>query len=264
MILTYKDLGTNGRLGNQLFQIASTIGIGKKNNYEYFFPEWICKYSKKNYSDFFEKKIPILKQVINPINLKEKNFHFSEINLDMKNNYNLIGYFQSEKYFIDYKKEIREYFTLKQDLVEKLKEKFKNILSNSCSLHIRRGDYLNLQEFHPVLDLEYYNSAIKKIYNSDTKNINFLIFSDDLDWCKNNIKIESKTLNFIKQNDEILDLFLMSFCENNIIANSSFSWWGAWLNENENKKIVAPKKWFGDNYIQNNTKDLYCDKWIVN
>ena len=176
----------------------------------------------------------------------------------------MIGYFQSEKYFIDYKKEIREYFTLKQDLVKKLKEKFKNILSNSCSLHIRRGDYLNLQEFHPVLDLEYYNSAIKKIYNSSTKNINFLIFSDDLDWCKNNIRIESKTLNFIKQNDEILDLFLMSFCENNIIANSSFSWWGAWLNENENKKIVTPKKWFGDNYTQNNTKDLYCDKWIVN
>jgi 5'(3')-deoxyribonucleotidase len=93
------------------------------------------------------------------------------------------------------------------------------------------------------------------------KNSIFLIFSDDIEWCKENFPNISDKFIFIEGNKDYEDLYIMSKCKNNIISNSTFSWWGAWLNQNENKKVVAPLKWFGSS-INHNTKDLYCDGWI--
>lgn len=262
-MLTYINIGKFGRLGNQMFQIASTIGIAKKNNTEFSFPDWNCYYTKKNYNSFFSNSLP---KLINssPINtIQETGFNYNEIRIPTDNKlYNLSGYFQSEKYFKDYRDIIINYFSLKPEIEDTIFTKYGSILNNSCSVHIRRGDYLGQQNLHPVQTIEYYNNAIQKIYDNDLNNIkdvNFLVFSDDINWCKNNIKLPN--IHYIENNLDIIDLYLMSKCDNNIIANSSFSWWGAWLNRNKNKKVIAPKKWFGQS-LNHNTSDLIPDEWI--
>jgi hypothetical protein len=140
----------------------------------------------------------------------------------------------------------------------KLLDMYGEILNkDTCSIHIRRGDYVGLPNHHPTQLISYYEDAIKII--GDNKH--FVFFSDDIKWCEENFKfVENKT--FISNNTDYEDMYLMSMCKNNIIANSTFSWWGAWLNNNETKQVIAPLKWFGTYYSHFNTKDLYCDKWI--
>lgn len=262
-MLTYINIGKFGRLGNQMFQVASTIGTAKKNGVPYSFPDWDCMYTRKNYDSFFSNRLPNLVQKTSVTFINENGFNYNDIKVPNDNKvYSLSGYFQSEKYFKNYREDIINYFSLNPDLENIILSKYGNILNNSCSIHIRRGDYLGQQNFHPIQSIDYYNNAIKELYGQDfevIKNINFLIFSDDINWCKNNIKLPN--IHFIENNIDVIDLYLMSKCENNIIANSSFSWWGAWLNNNKNKKVVAPKKWFGS-ALNHNTSDLIPDEWI--
>ena len=114
---------------------------------------------------------------------------------------------------------------------------------------------MNLPNHHPACNLGYYKEAIKLM------DVNkFIVFSDDMSWCKENFVGDEFI--FMENNSDYIDLWLMSLCDNNIIANSSFSWWGAWLNQNPNKKVIAPKKWFGP-AINHNTKDLIPESWII-
>jgi hypothetical protein len=137
--------------------------------------------------------------------------------------------------------------------------------TNSVSLHIRRGDYIkNLETYnkHGLIDLYYYYKAINYI-KEHVYNPTFFIFSDDITWAKENLNIELPVY-FIDFNDQTRnyeDLRLMKNCKYNIIANSSFSWWGAWLNDFSNKIVIAPKKWFNDDTI--NTYDLTPLDWIL-
>jgi hypothetical protein len=126
----------------------------------------------------------------------------------------------------------------------------------TCSIHVRRGDYVKLAQHHPPLELEYYNRAMALI-DSDY----YLVFSDDIKWCKNNIVGEN--LIYVTNTRDYIDLIMMTLCDNNIIANSSFSWWGAWLNTTPNAKVIAPKKWFGEAKSGINTNDMIPDKWMV-
>ena len=126
---------------------------------------------------------------------------------------------------------------------------------NTVSLHIRRGDYLKQQHNHPVQSLEFYNKALELIGDYE----NLLIFSDDIDWCEKNLNYSNMT--FVKGLTDIENIWLMSMCQHNIMANSSFSWWGAWLNNNPNKIVVSPKLWFGNN-LKLNTKDIIPKDWI--
>jgi hypothetical protein len=171
----------------------------------------------------------------------------------------LNGYFQSEKYFVDVREDILNLFEIDEDTKSYLSNKYSNLLSgNTCSIHIRRGDYLNLPNFHPTQDISYYMDGCNIIGNE----ANYLIFSDDIEWCYKNFNfIKNRT--FISGNTDYQDLYLMSMCNNNIIANSTFSWWGAWLNKNKNKIVVSPKKWFGSENNQYNTDDLYCEGWLI-
>jgi hypothetical protein len=102
---------------------------------------------------------------------------------------------------------------------------------------------------------------MKAIKHMDQDSV-FLIFSDDIYWCKQNFPDLPEKFVFIDENKDYEELFLMSKCKNNIICNSTFSWWGAWLNKNDQKKVVAPAKWFGSAYDHYNTNDLYCENWI--
>lgn len=252
-LVTFDKLGTNGRLGNQLFQIAVTIATAKKNNVNAIFPKWFCGYTNKDFSLFFENQIKQEFGINAPNIHQEGSFTYSPIQ------YNkglcLRGYYQSEKYFEDFKDDIKFYFKPKKSIIDRLEKKYKKILNgNTCSIHIRRGDYVD-NSFHYVCDLNYYNRAIDRIKEMSKIN-RFLIFSDDIEWCKLNFIGEE--FNFIEGNRDIEDLFLMTLCKNHIISNSSFSWWGSWLCENNDKIIIAPNRWFTE---KNSTdyKDVYTN-----
>ena len=165
------------------------------------------------------------------------------------------GFFQSEKYFMEYRDEILSQFTPPEQISDFLNS-YSNILSdNTLSLHVRRGDYLKLPLHHPSPPLEYYQNAILEMEPFD----HCLVFSDDLAWCRENFKDDRFI--FVNEKD-YFELFLMSKCNNHIISNSSFSWWGAWFNPNEDKKVVAPRIWVGEK-IRDDTKDVHCEGWIV-
>lgn len=180
-----------------------------------------------------------------------------------KDNTYLDGFWQSEKYFSAIRPQLLKELTIREVLPEALNvylQQIKN--SNSVSLHVRRGDYVNNQtvnSFHGTMDLSYYENALNSIkakYSVDK----LFIFSDDIVWCKQNMKFSIDTI-FVEFESAVagsMEMMLMSNCKHNIIANSSFSWWAAWLNQNNEKMVVAPKKWF----INIDNPDIYPQTWI--
>lgn len=165
---------------------------------------------------------------------------------EIKNGTLIEGYFQSEKYFKNISEEIRSDFSLSAQ-TEPLSEEYLNEIKNgnTVSLHVRRGDYLSRPDaaaYHGALDLDYYKEAIKVI-SEKIKQPHFVVFSDDLEWCRETLPLPADTI-FVAGQKAYQDLLLMSHCQNHIIANSSFSWWGAWLNPNPNKIVIGPRHWF--------------------
>lgn len=196
---------------------------------------------KDNYLLFkYRKKIGLLKK---SHLMEEKNFFYDENLFNKKNGY-FQGYWQSYKYFEKIKKKLLKDFKFEVELNEKNKKILKKIKNfNSCSIHVRRGDYLNHPSFGGICEKEYYLKSIKKI-KEIYPSIQFFIFSNDIKWCKENLKLnEAHYIDWNIGKESYLDMYLMSQCKNNIIANSSFSWWGAWLNNNTDKCVIAPKKW---------------------
>lgn len=274
-MISYKKIGHFGRLGNQMFQFASTYGIAKKLEYDVAFPiENITNPNVEDFKDGVTRKVyfdipkifDLDQSILIPIDdiktqyeVQEPYFHFSEDLFRIPDNCNLSGYYQSEKYFDHCKNDIRKLFTFKQDITESSKSKFLDFEYETVGIHLRVGDYIGLQDHHPVCEPEYYGNAIKHFLD---KNYYFLIFSDNIEYSKN-IFGESENIVYIEGNTQEVDMCMLSMCNHNIIANSSFSWWAAWLNSNPNKKVVAPKKWFGPAYYFHNTKDLYPNNWII-
>jgi len=195
---------------------------------------------------------------------REKEFCFDEKVLGLGKNVYLKGYFQSEKYFLPAKDIIKADFTFKNEVIKNLKElstSFKN--ANAVAVHIRRGDFdkdLITSGYHGTLSPDHYNSAIELI-KAKIPSPTFYFFSDDINWVKENLPLPGAQFvsgNITKNHFE--DLYLMSQCKHNIIANSSFSWWGAWLNDNPDKMVIAPKKWF--NKGPKDTQDLIPEGWL--
>jgi hypothetical protein len=178
------------------------------------------------------------KNIKNKVSFKTIKLPFHYIKIKPEKNICYDGFFQSEKFFKHRELEIRHLFEPSNKIVEYIKSKYSFLLnSDVTSIHVRRGDYLKLSHIHPPLAMDYFYNAINLIGNKST----FLIFSDDIKWCKETFKGD----NFIFSNEkDYVELFMMSYCKNNIMANSSFSWWGSWLNKNPNKKVIAPKLWF--------------------
>lgn len=234
-MITFSQLGKLGRLGNQLFQISATIALALRNEDKYCFPQW--EYEKDfNLNDCFSN-IAVTKSY------QEPSFVYSPV--PYSQNLDLVGYFQSEKYFEDYKYLILSLLTPKVGF---------GIYHGTTSIHVRRGDYLNLQGCYEQLDIDYYSRAMNAVPSKQ-----YLVFSDDIQWCKRHFP--SNNVTFMEGNSPVIDLCHMLACANNIIANSSFSWWGAYLNKNPSKKIIAPSKWFGPK-LTHDTKDLLPENWI--
>jgi len=249
-----------GGLANQIFQWA----YAKSLEIDYKVPMMldISYYYKDNGTDtkrsFCLDKFPNLKFNLfagneSFINVSDDSF-FRELKIDTNYNYYLSGFWQSDEYFKNNRIEILKELLPTESTKKELFNLYPSLNSNTTSIHIRRTDYLNSNGYHPVQTIEYYEKAIELVGSYD----NLLIFSDDISWCKNNL--DFRNMIFIEGNDDIIDLWLMSLCKNNIIANSSFSWWGAYLNLNKNKKVIAPSQWYGHFTGKKNTLP---EDWII-
>ncbi|WP_256006479.1 alpha-1,2-fucosyltransferase [Pedobacter deserti] len=200
---------------------------------------------------------------------KEKYYHFNPAVLDSADQFIILkGYWHSEKYFAGIEHIIRDELkftkvTGQQFAIYKSEVEKSPI---SVSVHVRRGDYVHHPEFSKTfgfIGLEYYDSAIAEI-EERYPDARYFVFTDDPAWVKVNLKLKPNTV-YVENNGpdaDIDDLHLMSLCAHNIIANSSFSWWGAWLNNNSQKIVIAPKKWF-KNQPEWDTKDLLPDSWLA-
>jgi hypothetical protein len=257
-----------GGLGNMLFQMAATKSLSIDMSVSLSFPNLQDQLKYLNDDVIHNNKIKHtfeynlifgkynFEKPKDNITLIEYPFHYQYIKLP-DNDVMIDGFFQSEKYFKHNRSHILEMFKIPDTLSNIIYSKYSHILSKRLtSVHIRRGDYLKFPNHHPTQSLDYYLSGmnILKEYTDV-----FLIFSDDIEWCKANIKGDD--IIYIEDEKDYIEIYLMSLCNNNIISNSSFSWWGAWLNENENKKIIGPKLWFG-NAIQFISDDIIPDDWI--
>jgi len=277
-MISFKKIGAFGRLGNQMFQFASTVGIANATGKDYAFPKENTEVpSVEDFKDgvtrqvYFDlpKYFPRVKHTLAPVKeintsyqAKEPHFHFCPELLSIPDHTDLLGYYQTEKYFEHCSSLIRSYFQFDPIIETEAKNKFPAFPMDIeyVSIHVRRGDYVGLQQFHPVMSVSYYFDALTEFMEG---NYCFLIFSDDIPRSKD-LFVEQDNIVYIEGNDPAVDMCMMSMCEHNIIANSSFSWWPAWLNKNPNKKVVAPKNWFGPAYEGvHNTKDLYPKSWIV-
>ena len=247
--VTFSKLGSYGHLGNQLFQFSLLYSYSKVKNKNIKFLN-----DNKNSMLFkcFDIKCDInfLDNIIINSTYTERKFSYDS-EVWNKNVDNFIGYFQSEKYFKN-NEELKNIFSFKTK---------SDALNDHVFIHVRRGDYLKYPNIHPVCSEDYYSNSIDLIKNKYGSSVKFTVFSDNI--------IETQTYNCFKQNNiefsndsSFISLYKMTTCMSGIIANSSFSWWGAWLMVNINKTIIAPKNWFGSSGPKD-TQDLYCSDWIV-
>lgn len=248
-----------GGLGNLMFQTSSAYSVATDNDDNSIFD---TSNSVKVHHHVTEYGNNILRKLVygpTTVDNHHNEPHFNYAPVIYKPNLKLNGYYQSEKYFHHNRDGILNLFSIDDVSQKYIDEKYGHVLGsgNTCSIHVRRGNYVGLSNIHPPCGLGYYHEAIKRL-PSDTV---FLVFSDDLSWCRENLNFGNPT-HFIEGNPDYIDMWLMSLCDNNITANSSFSWWGAWLNQNPNKKVISPKIWFGPS-VQHNTQDLIPESWIT-
>lgn len=277
-MITYNKIGHWGRMGNQMFQFAATVGIARKASQDFAFPKENTEVpSVEDFKDgvrrevYFDlpKYFPNVERTLAPLEqiqtyhiAQEPYFHFCPDLFTVPDQTNLMGYFQTEKYFEHCSDLILGYFQFDKNIKTQAKNNFPSFPTKVeyVSIHLRRGDYAGLQQFHPVMDADYYFDAMTQFMDGDYC---FLIFSDDIQYAKE-LFGEQENIVYVEGNDQAVDMCMMTMCDHNVIANSSFSWWGAWLNDSINKKVVAPKRWFGPAYKGvHDTKDLYPQSWIV-
>jgi len=272
MTIGYNFLGSNGRFGNQMFQYAGLRGISANRGFNWIIPR-PDNYGDSNYGLFDCFEMSSVKEenfgILNAKSIQTGQFHFNKKFFDnCPDNANLHDYFQSEKYFKNVEEIIRKDYTFKKEIFEPCKEIISE-LENPIFLHVRRGDYVNHQHVHPLCSLEYYQNALEHF----DKDCTVLVFSDDVEWCKDQKLFNSDRFMISEYNEKYsqtsetkdgrinslipyFDLCMMTLCSGGIIANSSMSWWGAWLIKNKSKKIIAPKIWFSENYIESNNFDM--------
>lgn len=250
-MISFSRLGNHGRIGNQLFQVAATISIAERNNAQYSFPAW-------QYADYFETNLPASHSFYGK-QIKESNFHYDEYNLSPGQDYDLLGYFQSEKYF---RKNVKEVFKFNTKFLQTVKEKLPNNGKKNIAIHIRRGDYQKepYRNLYYQLPVTYFIDSLLQI--EDWQDYNLVIFSDDLAYCKLHFECAGA---YFPELNEIETLAAGTFCEHFIISNSTFGWWLAYLGEKGNSKVIHPGHYFtGRLAEENDIKDFWPERWTEN
>ena len=259
-MIGFNALGKLGRLGNQMFQFAALKGIARNRGVQFCVPP---SEQKDEWNDH-QLLIPFKLKNTSPLNVQyidfgrptvaEGCFHFNEkVFNECPDWVSLQGFFQTEKYFKHIEDEIKGDFTFNDDILGPSLNAIEN-LDSPISLHVRRTDYTTNPN-HTALSLEYYQKALSAFPTGQV-----IVFSDDPKWCfEQNIFKDDRFL--ISENtNQYVDMCLMTLCKRHIIANSSFSWWGAWLSKSEH--VIAPSGWFeGSNNSHLDTKDLIPDEW---
>jgi hypothetical protein len=251
MVISY----LKGGLGNFLFQIAHGYSLSLDNDVQFGIDLnkiWVVHTHWSEYMNNIFRNVPT---IILPTQIH--NYVYESLTYKPTpyvQNIFLDGYFQSEKYFINNKEKILDLFKIDDTTLEYLKSKYPSIVDgdNTCSIHVRRGDFLNI-DFYNKLNMDYYNKAIDLV----GRDKNFIIFSNDVQWCKDNFVGINAT--FIENEKDYIDIYLMSLCKDNITSNSTFSWWGSYLNPNTNKKIYTPRTWFIHSH---SNEDILPNEWI--
>lgn len=276
----------SGGLGNQMFQYAllqklkhldntmkvdlGSYASSEERNFELnFFHPKLMEANSQEIAELADEKKDLFSRIRRKLFGKKATYYkecdevaFEPKVLELKHAY-LEGYWQSEKYFKDIRQQIVESFRfpeIQNDENNNILYHIRNSLS--VSVHIRRGDYLDASPFYRYGNIcteEYYLDAMEYMEKLLGKEIQYFVFSDDMDWVKKRLTIKNSV--YVDWNhgaDSIYDMFLMSQCKHNIIANSSFSWWGAWLNDYNDKIVAAPYKWF-NNHV---APDIICESWV--
>lgn len=264
-MITFTKLGRYGRLGNQLFQIASMIGIADKTKHKLLLPKW-------NYSKYFNWNIEE-GFMTSSNNIQEPAFHYSEVKLSEKGIFDFLGYYQSEKYWIDSKESVLKTLSFKESYLDGIRKKYSEALKKKpIAISVRRGDYVGNPNYE-LLPVEYYILALMANF-PDWQERNVIVFSDDMPYCRvhfgcfpnfyftdSKFNNNDKRLYFAENTSAIEQLALMNICEDFIIANSTFSWWGAYL-ANRGKVVYPSIYCKGKLGVEISFKDHYPEAWV--
>jgi len=267
MTVGFNYLGKLGQLGNQMFQYAATLGIARYTGVTFTIPDHnevvvdsLGNRLRIELFDCFDIKPDNTGILKTDYVLSEKGFEFDPtiLHSSRETDYTLYGFFQTERYFKHCARELREeQFVFKKKIVDECKEIVESCFNDPIALHIRRGDFLINSGNHYNQSLEYYEEALKK-FDADRQ---VVIFSDDPDWCMEQELFSGDRFIVSSGNGPYHDLYMMTQCNDFIIANSTYSWWGAWLANRGT--VIAPSKWFGPSNKHLITKDLYPSSWEV-
>ena len=248
-----------GGLGNQIFQAAHALSQGMKLNRDVVFVphSWTPMQGRQtsNYINNIFRNLKFIDSIEGFEKVVEGPWEYSEVPAKDHNTV-FDGYFQSSKNFFGFDDEIRKIFSPTEEFITEMYEKYPQLnQENTLSIHIRRGDCFMNPDIHPIANEKYVERALKEI----GEYTHVFVFSDDKDWVKENLKFDNVTY---VEDEDYREMWLMSLCKNHIMVNSSFSWWGSFLNKNPNKKIVAPSIWFGPRGPRNYS-DIYEPYWTV-
>lgn len=252
----------DGRIGNTLFQVAAAASLAHQNNTGFriipgtnYVPDSasLAQYLKKFEKNLLRKITIAGEMPVNTAVYKEKEFSYHPI--PYSENIILDGFFQSEKYFMP--EIVHDLFEIDPETRDYILSKYGHLLKDEItSIHVRRGDYLKSSDNYAICSRKYFRDAIRQI----GKDKRFLITSDDIPWCKKTFR--GNNFFFSEGETAVVDMYLQSMCTNNVISNSSFSWWGSYLNRNPGKTVIAPEPWFGPAYRSKSTRDLIPENWI--
>lgn len=261
-MITFNMLGNHGRFGNQMFQYATLYSVAKEKNYKFGIPfksksenlyhnmslnEAFDKLSAKDCSNY-----PVYRR------FNESSFTYDPGIFGIPDDTDILGYFQTEKYFKKYRNDLVKEFTFNDQIIERSINKRSIITEPVISIHIRIGDYKYWRDKHPIMDLNYYKQALEEL----PKDLFIFAFSDEPQEANKLFENLNRKYTLIEPEDQFTDMCTMTLCDYHVIANSSYSWWGSWLSNS--KKTIAPSRWFGSgNDMPKNWSDIYCKNWII-
>lgn len=276
MTVFYNQFGVNGRLGNQMFQYAFMLGRAKAFETIAQLPKRESENSYESTNDICKFSLASNDVVLGPfhINYDEPAMNFNEsrfsfdpnvMHVDKTKNAFYHGYFQSEKYFKEHREDLLKCFSILEPSSQFYEYKVLIERTDSVSVHLRFGDYVGQSNYHTNLSQTmYYYNALQAIQKLEKKQV--FVFSDETEkakeWFQNYMEEITDVVYVDGPLSSAENLILQSGCKTNIIANSSFSWWAAWLNVNQNKTVYAPRQWFGPDGPKD-TQDVYCNEWII-
>ena len=260
MIEIFSTAYLMGGLGNQMFQIANAFAQSLDGNVKSYFKPYshtgLQGRTTNHYVNNIFKKINFKNDLPNVKRYNEPDWSYNHKKFDWKESIEFYGYYQSSKNFLGHDSKIKDLFSPDNETIKYITEKYPKIKEdNTLSIHVILGDYKNFPNIHPIVSVSYLKESLRHVPKSSY----IFVFSDDKNWVYNNLKFDN--IIFVNEED-YMELWMMSMCQNNILSNSSFSWWASFINKNKNKVVVAPSVWFGKNGPKN-YEDVYEPYWKI-